>query len=82
MNYAAETLFHSYTRCKELNIQRRIALSKARYAWMVQNHNIQRWCIPIVDINVVVKWLSENLNNMQVFPTPESPMRSSLNSKS
>lgn len=34
---------------------------------------------PIVEINVELKASSENLNNTQVFPTPESPIKSSLN---
>lgn len=38
--------------------------------------------IPIVEINVVLKASSENRNRMHVFPTPESPMSRSLNSKS
>lgn len=36
----------------------------------------------MVDMNVVLKASSENLNRTQVFPTPESPMSSNLNSKS
>lgn len=38
--------------------------------------------LPIVDINVVVKASSENLNKTQVFPTPESPIKSNLNKRS
>ena len=38
--------------------------------------------LPIVDMNVVLKASSENLNNKHVFPTPESPMSSNLNNKS
>lgn len=38
--------------------------------------------IPIVDINVVVNASSENLNSIQVFPTPESPISNNLNNKS
>lgn len=34
---------------------------------------------PIVDINVVLKASSENLNKTLVFPTPESPINSNLN---
>lgn len=34
---------------------------------------------PIVEINVELKASSENLNSTQVFPTPESPIKSSLN---
>lgn len=37
---------------------------------------------PIVEINVVEKASSEKRNSIQVLPTPESPMRSSLNSRS
>lgn len=37
---------------------------------------------PIVDINVVLKASSENLNKRHVLPTPESPIRSNLNNKS
>lgn len=37
---------------------------------------------PMVDMNVVLKASSENLNNRHVFPTPESPISSSLNNKS
>ena len=33
---------------------------------------------PIVDMNVVLKASSENLNNIHVFPTPESPISRSL----
>lgn len=36
----------------------------------------------MVDINVVLKASSENRNNKQVFPTPESPIKSNLNNKS
>lgn len=35
--------------------------------------------LPIVDINEILKASSENLNNIDVFPTPESPIRSNLN---
>lgn len=35
--------------------------------------------LPIVDIKVELKASSENLNSTQVFPTPESPINSSLN---
>ena len=35
--------------------------------------------LPIVDMNVALKASSENRNNTQVFPTPESPISSSLN---
>lgn len=38
--------------------------------------------VPIVDMNVVVNALSENLNNIHVFPTPESPINSNLNNRS
>lgn len=38
--------------------------------------------LPIVEINVEVKASSENLNRIQVLPTPESPISSSLYSKS
>ena len=38
--------------------------------------------VPMVEINVVLKASSENLNRMHVFPTPESPMSNSLNSRS
>lgn len=34
---------------------------------------------PIVEMNVELKASSENLNSTQVFPTPESPIKSSLN---
>lgn len=34
---------------------------------------------PIVEMNVVLKASSENLNRTHVFPTPESPIRSNLN---
>lgn len=37
---------------------------------------------PIVEMKVVVKASSENRNRMQVLPTPESPISSSLNSRS
>lgn len=33
---------------------------------------------PIVDINVVLNASSENRNNIQVLPTPESPINSNL----
>lgn len=36
----------------------------------------------MVEMNVVVKASSENLNNILVFPTPESPINSNLNNKS
>ena len=38
--------------------------------------------LPIVDIKVVLNASSENLNSKHVFPTPESPIKSSLNNKS
>ena len=38
--------------------------------------------LPMVEINVVLKASSENLNNKQVFPTPESPINSNLNKRS
>ena len=34
---------------------------------------------PIVEINVELNASSENLNNTQVLPTPESPINKSLN---
>ena len=34
---------------------------------------------PIVEMNVVLKASSENLNKTHVFPTPESPINSNLN---
>lgn len=34
---------------------------------------------PIVEINVELKASSENLKRTQVFPTPESPIKRSLN---
>jgi hypothetical protein len=34
---------------------------------------------PIVEMKVALKASSENLNNTQVFPTPESPIKSNLN---
>ena len=40
---------------------------------MMQHH------LPIVEMNVALKASSENLNKTQVFPTPESPIRRSLN---
>lgn len=36
----------------------------------------------MVEMNVVEKASSENRNKMQVLPTPESPMSSSLNRRS
>lgn len=33
----------------------------------------------MVEINVELKASSENLKSTQVFPTPESPIKSSLN---
>lgn len=36
----------------------------------------------MVEMKVVLKASSEKRNSTQVFPTPESPIRSSLNSKS
>ena len=36
----------------------------------------------MVDMKVVLKASSENLNKTQVFPTPESPISKSLNNKS
>lgn len=36
----------------------------------------------MVEMKVVVKASSENLKSMHVFPTPESPISNSLNSKS
>lgn len=36
----------------------------------------------MVEINVVVKASSENLNKTQVFPTPESPINNNLNRRS
>jgi hypothetical protein len=44
--------------------------------------NLHPGCSPIVDINVVLKASSENLNNRHVLPTPESPISSSLKSRS
>lgn len=38
--------------------------------------------LPMVEMKVVLKASSEKRNRTQVFPTPESPIRSSLNSKS
>lgn len=38
--------------------------------------------LPMVEIKVVLKASSENLNKRHVFPTPESPIRSNLNNKS
>lgn len=35
--------------------------------------------LPIVEMKVVLKASSENRNNMQVFPTPESPISNNLN---
>lgn len=35
--------------------------------------------VPMVEMKVVLKASSENLNRMQVLPTPESPISSSLN---
>lgn len=37
---------------------------------------------PIVEMNVWLNASSENLNNIHVLPTPESPIRSSLNNRS
>lgn len=34
---------------------------------------------PMVEIKVVLKASSENRNNTQVFPTPESPISNNLN---
>lgn len=34
---------------------------------------------PIVDINEMLNASSENLNNIDVFPTPESPINNNLN---
>lgn len=42
----------------------------------------RRGISPMVEMNVVVNASSENLNNMHVLPTPESPISNSLNSKS
>lgn len=36
----------------------------------------------MVEINVVEKASSENLNNIQVLPTPESPISNNLNNRS
>lgn len=36
----------------------------------------------MVEMKVVLKASSENRNRTQVFPTPESPIRRSLNSRS
>jgi len=38
--------------------------------------------LPMVEMNVVLKASSENLKRMQVLPTPESPIRRSLNRRS
>lgn len=38
-----------------------------------------RYYLPIVDMNVELKVSSENRNNIQVLPTPESPIKSNLN---
>ena len=38
--------------------------------------------LPMVEINVELKASSENLTRIQVFPTPLSPINSSLNRKS
>ena len=42
----------------------------------------RQFLLPIVEINVVEKASSENLNNIQVLPTPESPISSNLNNRS
>ena len=52
------------------------------YNWNINVLNISlQWLsnLPIVDMNVALKASSENRNNTQVFPTPESPISSSLN---
>ena len=36
----------------------------------------------MVEMNVVLKASSENLNSKHVFPTPESPINSNLNNRS
>lgn len=38
--------------------------------------------LPMVEMKVVLKASSENLKRMHVLPTPESPIRSSLNNRS
>ena len=38
--------------------------------------------LPMVEIKVVLKASSENLNSKHVLPTPESPINSNLNNKS
>ena len=43
-----------------------------------KNHNY----LPMVEMKVVLKASSENLNSKHVFPTPESPINSNLNNKS
>lgn len=35
--------------------------------------------LPIVEIKDILKASSENLNKIDVFPTPESPIKSNLN---
>jgi hypothetical protein len=47
--------------------------------WASSSHNPIMTVSPIVEINVALKASSENLKRTHVLPTPESPMRSSLN---
>ena len=49
---------------------------------VLHRHVLRIEYLPIVEINVVLNASSENRNNKQVFPTPESPIKSNLNNKS
>ncbi len=42
-------------------------------------NKLQMLILPIVEIKVALKASSENLKRTQVFPTPLSPIRRSLN---
>lgn len=65
-------------------------LSLVRLLWLnthtpsimiLRRRSLERY-VPIVLIKVLVKASSEKRNKMQVFPTPESPISSNLNSRS
>lgn len=56
--------------------------SKRKGLQLQRSHTILPQVLPMVEIKVVLKASSEKRKRTQVFPTPESPIRSSLKSRS